>query len=448
MADIRPNRLSREEIARNFSELHPPLSRSEALIEADRCYFCFDAPCTTACPTGIDIPGFIQKIRSGNLRGSAHTILSENIMGGMCARVCPTEVLCEEACVRNSHEEKPVEIGLLQRYATDPILDEDAQLFSRAEASGHRVAVVGGGPAGLSCAHRLAMLGHEVTLFDRDKKLGGLNEYGIAAYKTVNDFAQREVNYILSIGGIEVRNGVTLGEDVTITQLRDEYDSVFLGVGLGGVNVLGVEGEDLPGVENAVEYIAELRQASDKGELPVGRRVVVIGGGMTAIDVAVQTKRLGAEQVDIVYRRNIDQMGASDFEKNLAKTSGVTIHPLARPLKILGPGHATGVLFERTAWAEDGSLSDTGETFTLDADVVFKAIGQQLRDGVLEDGSLSMRAGKIVVDEAQATSLAGVWAGGDCVVGGDDLTVTAVQHGKVAAIAIDRFLRSRGQSYG
>jgi glutamate synthase (NADPH/NADH) small chain len=448
MADIRPNRLSREEIARNFSELHPPLSRSEALIEADRCYFCFDAPCTTACPTGIDIPGFIQKIRSGNLRGSAHTILSENIMGGMCARVCPTEVLCEEACVRNSHEEKPVEIGLLQRYATDPILDEDAQLFSRAEASGHRVAVVGGGPAGLSCAHRLAMLGHEVTLFDRDKKLGGLNEYGIAAYKTVNDFAQREVNYILSIGGIDVRNGVTLGEDVTITQLRDEYDSVFLGVGLGGVNVLGVEGEDLPGVENAVEYIAELRQASDKGELPVGRRVVVIGGGMTAIDVAVQTKRLGAEQVDIVYRRNIDQMGASDFEKNLAKTSGVTIHPLARPLKILGPGHATGVLFERTAWAEDGSLSDTGETFTLDADVVFKAIGQQLRDGVLEDGSLSMRAGKIVVDEAQATSLAGVWAGGDCVVGGDDLTVTAVQHGKVAAIAIDRFLRSRGQSYG
>ncbi len=448
MADIRPNRLSREEIARNFSELHPPLSRSEALIEADRCYFCFDAPCTTACPTGIDIPGFIQKIRSGNLRGSAHTILSENIMGGMCARVCPTEVLCEEACVRNSHEEKPVEIGLLQRYATDPILDEDAQLFSRAEASGHRVAVVGGGPAGLSCAHRLAMLGHEVTLFDRDKKLGGLNEYGIAAYKTVNDFAQREVNYILSIGGIDVRNGVTLGEDVTITQLRDEYDSVFLGVGLGGVNVLGVEGEDLPGVENAVEYIAELRQASDKGELPVGRRVVVIGGGMTAIDVAVQTKRLGAEQVDIVYRRTIDQMGASDFEKNLAKTSGVTIHPLARPLKILGPGHATGVLFERTAWAEDGSLSDTGETFTLDADVVFKAIGQQLRDGVLEDGSLSMRAGKIVVDEAQATSLAGVWAGGDCVVGGDDLTVTAVQHGKVAAIAIDRFLRSRGQSYG
>jgi glutamate synthase (NADPH/NADH) small chain len=446
--DIRTNRLRREEIARNFSELHPPLSRSEALIEADRCYFCFDAPCTTACPTGIDIPLFIQKIRSDNLRGSAHTILAENIMGGMCARVCPTEVLCEEACVRNTHEDKPVEIGLLQRYATDPVLDDDVQLFSRAAASGHRVAVVGGGPAGLSCAHRLAVLGHNVTLFDREEKLGGLNEYGIAAYKTVGNFAQREIRYILSIGGIEVNSGVTLGEDITITRLRDEYDAVFLGVGLAGVHRLGIEGEELPGVENAVEYIADLRQATDKGELPVGRRVVVIGGGMTAIDVAVQSKRLGAEQVDIVYRRGIDQMGASDYEKRLAKTSGVMIHTFARPLKILGREHASGVLFERTARDEYGSLADTGETYTLDADVVFKAIGQRLRDGVLEDGSIRMQTGKILVDSNQATSLAGVWAGGDCVLGGDDLTVTAVQHGKVAAIAIDDFLRTRERGHG
>jgi glutamate synthase (NADPH/NADH) small chain len=321
-------------------------------------------------------------------------------------------------------------------------------LFSRAEASGRRVAVVGGGPAGLSCTHRLAMLGHAVTVFDRDQKLGGLNEYGIAAYKTVDDFAQREVDYILSIGGIKVRNGITLGEDITVTQLRAEYDAVFLGVGLGGVNVLGIEGEDLPGVENAVEYIADLRQASNKGDLPVGRRVVVIGGGMTAVDVAVQSRRLGAERVDIVYRRGIEQMGASDYEKNLAKTSGVTIHSLARPLKILGPRHASGVLFERTAPGEDGTVSDTGETFTLDADVVFKAIGQQLGDRVLEDGSVRMRNGKIVVDEGQATSLAGVWAGGDCVVGGDDLTVTAVQHGKVAANAIDHYLRTREEGYG
>ena len=448
MPDIRPNRLSREEIARNFSDLHPPLSRPEALIEAERCYFCFDAPCTTACPTDIDIPLFIQKIRSGNLRGSAHTILAENIMGGMCARVCPTEVLCEEACVRNTHEDRPVQIGLLQRYATDPVLDDDTQLFTRAEASGYRVAVVGGGPAGLSCAHRLAMLGHKVALFDRDTKLGGLNEYGIAAYKTVDDFAQREIRYILSIGGIEVNTGVSLGKDITITRLRDDYDAVFLGVGLAGINRLGIEGEELPGVENAVEYIADLRQANDKGTLPVGRRVVVIGGGMTAIDVAVQSRRLGAERVDIVYRGSVEAMGASDYEKHLAQTNGVTIHTFARPLKVLGRGHVSGVLFERTARDDYGSLADTGETYTLDADVVFKAIGQQLRDGVLEDGSVRMQSGKIVVDDDQSTSLAGVWAGGDCVMGGDDLTVTAVQHGKVAAIAIDHHLRTREQRYG
>ena len=216
------SRLSKAEVEDNFGDLHPPLSRSEALIEADRCYFCYDAPCTTACPTGIDIPGFIQKIRSDNIRGSAYTILRENIMGGMCARVCPTEVLCEEACVRNLHEEKPVSIGRLQRFATDPVFEQATQLFSRANASGRKVAVVGGGPAGLSCAHRLATLGHDVVVFNRDSKPGGLNEYGIAAYKTIDDFAQKEVDYILSIGGIEVRNDVAMGDDFTLQQLRDD----------------------------------------------------------------------------------------------------------------------------------------------------------------------------------------------------------------------------------
>ncbi len=324
-ADVKPGRLSAEEIARNFSDIHPPLSRPEALIEADRCYFCFDAPCTTACPTGIDIPAFIQKIRSDNVRGSARTILSENIMGGMCARVCPTEVLCEEACVRNTHEDKPVKIGLLQRYATDPIFAGNVQLFSRAETTGKKIAVVGGGPAGLSCAHRLAMRGHDVVIFNRDKKLGGLNEYGIAAYKTVDDFAQKEVEWILSIGGIEVKNGVTFGKDVTLDALRKEFDAVFLGFGLGDVNSLQLDDELADGVLNAVDYIAELRQAKDKGKVPGGSRVVVIGGGMTAIDIAVQCKRLGAEFVDIVYRRGPEQMGASRDEQEFAQTSGVAI---------------------------------------------------------------------------------------------------------------------------
>ncbi|HET6630728.1 MAG TPA: FAD-dependent oxidoreductase, partial [Woeseiaceae bacterium] len=206
--DIRPERLDAAEIERNFGDMHPPLERSEALIEADRCYFCYDAPCTTACPTGIDIPSFIQKIRSDNVKGAARTILKENIMGGMCARVCPTEVLCEGACVRLTHEDQPVRIGLLQRYATDPVFEEKVQLFGRGPDSGKRVAVIGGGPAGLACAHRLAMLGHRVTIFNRDAKGGGLNEYGIAAYKTVDEFAQRELEYILGIGGIALKNGV------------------------------------------------------------------------------------------------------------------------------------------------------------------------------------------------------------------------------------------------
>ena len=442
--DIRSGRLDKIEIDQNFSDLHPPLARSAALIEADRCYFCFDAPCTTACPTGIDIPAFIQKIRSENIHGSAQTILSENIMGGMCARVCPTEVLCEQACVRNTHEDKPVEIGLLQRYATDPIFEDNTQLFTRGEPTGKTVAVVGGGPAGLSCAHRLAMLGHDVVLYNRDNKLGGLNEYGIAAYKTADDFAQREVDWILSIGGIEIKDNVALGVDFHLAELREQYAAVFLGIGLGAVNELGLDNENLNGVESAIDYIAALRQAADKTALPVGERVVVIGGGMTAIDIAVQSKRLGAGKVDIVYRRGPEQMGASKFEQQLAQTSGVTIHHWAQPVRLHGDNDVTAIELEKTALDAAGRLSGSGETLTLDADVVFKAIGQKLAEEQLgaEFDGLQLKRGKFVVDETQATSLEKVWAGGDCVVGGDDLTVSAVQHGKVAAIAIDSWLRS------
>lgn len=439
-SDIQSGRLDKSEIDKNFRDLHAPLSRSEALIEADRCYFCYDAPCTTACPTDIDIPGFIQKIRSDNIKGSAQTILRENIMGGMCARVCPTEVLCEEACVRNTHEEKPVNIGLLQRYATDPIFSDNTQLFERAASSGKKVAVVGGGPAGLSCAHRLSMLGHDVVVFNRDAKLGGLNEYGIAAYKTVEDFAQREVDYILSIGGIEVRNEVSLGTDVSLTELRDEYDAVFIGLGLGAVNELGIDNEDIAGVESAIDYIAELRQSDDLSSLPVGANVLVIGGGMTAIDIAVQSKRLGAEQVNIAYRRGAEQMGASKFEQDLAQTNGVAIHHWLVPTSITNGDGSLAVELERTALDDDGRLQSTGESTTLRADVVFKAIGQKLAD--VDLGDLQMERGRIVVDDSQATSVGGVWAGGDCVVGGEDLTVSAVQHGKIAAIAINRSLRN------
>ena len=432
--DVRPARLTDEQIAANFADMHPPLTPSEAIIDADRCYFCHDAPCTTACPTDIDIPGFIQKIRSGNLKGSAHTILRENIMGGMCARVCPTEVLCEDACVRNTHEDRPVRIGLLQRYATDAVFEQGVKLFKRAPATGRKVAVVGGGPAGLSCAHRLALLGHAATVFEPKEKLGGLNEYGIAAYKTPNDFAAREVEFILGIGGIEVRAGVALGKGLSLAELRKNYDAVFLGFGLAGVNDLALDNERLEGVVNAVDYIATLRQAKSKAALPVGRRVVVIGGGMTAIDIAVQSKALGAEEVTMVYRRGQEHMKASRYEQEFAQTRGVGVRTWLVPRTLLvSDGRVRGVEFE----------TPQGQKVKLDADVVFKAIGQKvLWDGLGDTAELvEVKQDRIVVDEERRTALRGVWAGGDCVHGGSDLTVSAVQDGKVAALSIDRFFK-------
>ena len=443
-ADIRSARLSDSEIEKNFSDMHPPLERPEALVEADRCYFCFDAPCSTACPTGIDIPGFIQKIRSNNIKGSAHTILSENIMGGMCSRVCPTEILCEEVCVRTTLEGQPVRIGLLQRYATDSVIQDKLQLFDRQETSGKHIAVVGGGPGSLSCAHRLAILGHQVTVLDAAEKAGGLNEYGIAAYKTVDNFARTEVDYILDIGGIDVRNGESLGKDFSLAELRAEYDAVFLGFGLGGVNELGLENDRAEGIVDAVEYISNLRQAETKSELPVGRKVLVIGGGMTAIDVAVQSKQLGAEDVTIVYRRGPEQMGASEFEQNFAQTSGVRIRHWLAPVELQMNGRrVSGIQFEYTFLDENGRLQTTGERCEMDADVVFKAIGQQVSWDDLGDTAeiLEIKRGRIAVDETRRTSLADVWAGGDCIYGGEDLTVSAVQDGKIAAIDIDNFLQ-------
>lgn len=441
-ADVRAGRLSDAEIEQNFTDKCPPLSRAEALIEADRCYFCYDAPCTEACPTGIDIPGFIQQIRSDNIRGSAQTILTENIMGGMCSRVCPTEVLCEEVCVRNTHEDRPVSIGLLQRFATDPIVENHIELFSRSKDSGRTVAVVGAGPAGLSCAHRLSMLGHSVVLYNRDQKPGGLNEYGIAAYKAVNDFAQREVEYILAIGGIDVRSGVSLGSDLSFPALQQQYDAVFLAFGLGGANKLGLPNEDIEGVLSAVDYISDLRQSENKGDLPVGNRIVVIGGGMTAVDIAVQSKRLGAEFVDIVYRRGAEQMGASRHEQELAQTSGVTIRHWAQPTRILLDDRVTGMQFERTELDAEGKLRGTQEHWSLDADIIFTAVGQTLTSEVFGEaaGDFEYRYGKLLVDDNRRTSVARTWAGGDCIFGHDDLTVTAVQDGKLAAIDIDRFL--------
>ncbi|PTX02022.1 NAD(P)-dependent oxidoreductase [Pararhodobacter aggregans] len=425
-------RLDDATLAAHFDDLYPILDDHEARVAADRCYFCHDAPCITACPTAIDIPLFIRQIQTGQPDGAARTILSQNILGAMCARVCPTETLCEGACVRNEAEGNPVEIGRLQRYATDGLLLANEHPFARAPETGKTVAVIGAGPAGLSAAHRLAMLGHAVTLYDTRTKAGGLNEYGIAAYKAANGIAQAEVDWLLRIGGITVKTGQALGAGLTLDGLKATHDAVFLGIGLAGVNALNVPGEDLPAVQDAVDFIETLRQTGDKASLPIGRHVVVIGGGMTAVDAAVQSRLLGAEHVSIVYRRDRGAMSASDYELDHAATEGVSILTNAMPVAI----SAAGVTFAYTRSGPNG-LEKTGETFTLKADQVFKAIGQTLKG---QPDALKTQGGKIVIDAAGRTSVTGVWAGGDCATGGEDLTVTAVAQGRDAALDIHRAL--------
>jgi glutamate synthase (NADPH/NADH) small chain len=437
---IEAGRLTPAEYDGNFADLHPRLDRHEALVSADRCYFCYDAPCMTACPTAIDIPLFIRQISTGNRLGSAKTIFDQNILGGMCARVCPTETLCEQACVRNTAEDRPVEIGKLQRYSTDIAMEQNRQFYRRSAATGKTIAIVGAGPAGLAAAHRLALHGHLVVIFDAREKAGGLNEYGIATYKAVEDFAQREVDYVTAIGGIEIRNGQMLGRDFSLSDLTAVYDAVFLAIGLTGVNGLGIEGEDLAGVEDAVDFIAALRQATDKGMIPVGRRVVVLGGGMTAIDAAIQAKLLGAEEVTICYRRGKENMNASGYEQDLATANGVIIRHWLAPKAILGKDGASGaqvagIEVEYTAM-RDGQLVGTGETGILAADQIMKAIGQSFSASGL--GALQFTKGKISVDMEGRTSIAGVWAGGDCVGLGEDLTVSAVAQGRDAAESITR----------
>ena len=430
-----------------FADLHPPLNKHEALVEADRCYFCYDAPCMTACPTHIDIPQFIRQIAGDNAKGAARTILSENILGGMCARVCPTETLCEEACVREAAEGKPVRIGLLQRYATDRLMDSGVHPFTRAPVTGKSIAVVGAGPAGLACAHALAVEGHTVTIFEARPKGGGLNEYGIAAYKSTDNFAARELEFILLIGGITIETNKALGKDIQLEALRSGYDAVFLGMGLGGTNRLHIQGEDAPNVLDAVRVIEEIRQSTDLSRVTVGKNVVVIGGGMTAIDIAIQIKRLGADTVTLAYRRDREHMNASRYEQQLAQTEGVIIRDCLQPEEILlnDEGQAVAIRFAHTEQRE-GKLVASDQTLTLPADQIFKAIGQKFDPQGLSASGIEMSAGRIKTDAEKRTSVKGIWAGGDCVAGGEDLTVASVQDGKLAARSMHQHLMQLPQA--
>ncbi|UVW29622.1 NAD(P)-dependent oxidoreductase [Massilia sp. H6] len=437
---------SNGELAAQFTDLAPPFSARQAALEAARCLYCYDAPCMNACPTGIDVASFIKNIHDQNLTGAAVGILKANIFGGSCARVCPTEILCEDACVRNNPAERePVRIGLLQRYAIDHA-GFAAHPFERAASTGKLIAVVGAGPAGLSCAHRLAMLGNDVVVFEARAKAGGLNEYGIARYKLPGEFARNEVEFLLSIGGIHIEYGRKLGENLSLAELHTRFDAVFLGIGLAASRSLGLTGENAPGLMAAVDYIAALRQASDLSVLPVPRRALVIGAGNTAIDMAVQIKRLGAEDVTLVYRRGLESMSATGHEIEIAKANYVRIRTWAAPLEVLldDAGRVTGMRFEQTRM-EQGRLVATSGSLEIAADAVFKAIGQSMDDGGLNEPlarELSKEGERIWIDARFRTALPGIYAGGDCVAPGQDLTVQAVQHGKLAALSIHQDIQS------
>jgi glutamate synthase (NADPH/NADH) small chain len=438
--------LTSAQINDNFIDLHKPLSHQQAMAESARCLYCYDAPCIQACPTSIDIPTFIHQIRTENIKGSAKTILSQNIMGGTCARVCPTEVLCEEACVLNASLELPIEIGDLQRYAIDDLIKKSIEHpFQRAEVSGKSIAVVGAGPAGLACAHRASMLGHDVTIYEAKEKSGGLNEYGLAAYKMVDDFAQKETDFILDLGGIKIIHNQRLGDNLHLENLQNNYDAVFIGIGLDSTWSLDLENEQVEGVSDAVDFIEKIRQSDDKSQVKVGNDVIVIGAGNTAIDAAVQAKRLGAENVTLVYRRGEQQMSATEWEVNLARTNGVNIKLWSTPKRIIADEHVAQIEFTRTQ-LEDGKLIETPFTYTLQADMVLKAIGQKLQ---LEDlNGIDVERGKIVVDENYQSSIQGIYAGGDAIDCGEDLTVQAVEDGKQAAHAIDNMFDSVNNNEG
>ena len=438
---IKNNRLTTTEYNENFADIHPPFETADAaLTEANRCLFCYDPPCMKSCPTSINVPKFIRQITTDNIKGSAHTIFSSNIMGAGCSKVCPVEKLCEGACVYNLMDETPIHIAKLQRYSTEKAMANQWQLFERKPSTGKRVAIVGAGPAGLSCAHTLSREGVEVTIYEKEAKGGGLMTYGIAAYKVTPEFCEDEVNYITSIGGISIKYNHELGRDITIEELQRNYDAVYLAFGVGLARQLDIPGEDLFGVVDAIKFIYDLRN-NEYSKIAVGDKVAVIGMGMTAIDAATQAKRLGAREVHLIYRRTQDEMPCTEKELNIAKLDGCNIIWLAAPKEVLGDGENVKQLVcdvmklgEPDASGRRSPIA-TGETFTLDVDMVIKAAGQMPFSELVNTENLQNSNGKIAVQGKSKASLNNVFAGGDCVNGGREV-VDAVQAGKDGAAAI------------
>ncbi|MBK9380326.1 MAG: NAD(P)-dependent oxidoreductase [Chitinophagaceae bacterium] len=442
---IKHNRLSSEQYAENFSDIHPPYENSTAAkVDANRCLFCYDAPCMKSCPTSIDVPKFIKQIATENIKGSAKTIFSSNIMGAGCSKVCPVEKLCEGACVYNLLEEEPIPIAKLQRYSTEMAMKENWQLFQRKNSTGKKVAIVGAGPAGLSCAHVLSREGIDVTIYEKESKGGGLMTYGIAAYKVTPQFCEDEVNYITSIGGIEIKYNQELGNDISLAELKRNYDAVYLGIGVGVARQLEIPGEKLEGVVDAIEFIYDIR-SKGYASVPVGDKVAVIGMGMTAIDAATQAKRLGAKEVTMLYRRTEAEMPCTKHELDIAMLDGCEVIWLAAPQKIKGSaGKVKQLVCSKMKLGEPDASGrrspvDTGETFTLDVDMIIKAAGQTPYEKLIKKLNIQHSKFKITIENC-ATNIRGVFAGGDAVNGGKEV-VDAVQAGKDGAAAILKFLK-------
>jgi glutamate synthase (NADPH/NADH) small chain len=441
-------KLPPEKYEENFADITPPLNFRQAAIEAARCLYCFDAPCIQACPTRIDVPGFIKRIMTANLRGAARVILDANILGASCGRVCPTEVLCEGACVMVEKGEKAIEIGRLQRFAVDPVLDRKIPLFHAGHANGRRVACIGSGPASLACAALLARIGYRVTVYDRRELSGGLNTYGIAAYKTRMADSLREVDMIKSLG-VEFRQNVEIGRDMSFVQLEKDYDAIFIGVGLGETWAMNIPGEELDGVCGALEFI-EPTKSLPFSRVAIGRRVACIGAGNTAIDVVTAARRLGAEAVYLIYRRSEQEMPAFRYEFDLAKKDGVIFLWQTQPVRILGSGGVvTGLECVRTRL---GAPNERGKrfpetipnsTFAIDVDMVVRAVGQKNATDFLRavKGIEIRKNGTVVTDPQHRTGNPKYFAGGDCVNGGREV-VDAVAEGMAAGRGIDAWLGS------
>ena len=442
---ITNNRLSAGEYESNFEEIHPPFETKEAaLVEANRCLFCYDAPCTKSCPTGINVSKFIKQITTDNIKGSANTIFISNIFGGGCARVCPVEKLCEGSCVYNLMHEEPIAIAKLQRYSTEKAIKDKWKLFERKPSNGKKVAIVGAGPAGLSCAHALAREGVDVTVFEKESKGGGLMTYGIAAYKVTPQFCQDEVDFITSVGGIELKYDHELGKNISLNELQDQYDAVYLGIGVGLANKLSIPGEELQGVEDAIKFIYDIRSQGFPS-VAVGDKVAVIGMGMTAIDAATQAKRLGAKEVIMVYRRSEAEKNCTQFELDIAKLDGCKIVWLAAPKEIIGEnGKVKSMVCNimklgAPDYSGKPSPEPTGETITLEVDMVIKATGQRPFGELVNESGIENNRGKIILKN-QSTNITGIFAGGDCVNGGKEV-VDAVQAGKEGAVSILKHLK-------